>query len=860
VRVVRGTVLEGGTLIPSSASSLFIPGGQRSLEELTAKLEELERGRDLLREEKEAALDAVDNAQVAYAERIAESQSRIDTLNKDVEVHREQMELAQTMLEEKEQLASELRQQLEDAVREEEMRVAQLQEDLAAKCREASNANMELDERDKDVEILEEKLEKVRREFVEHRAEVEAAAAEAAAAAYSRADDEEENDGHEETHTDAAAASTSNAEAAANAAHAAQMAERMAELAEKESQIERLERELGTGRRQLDATRVELEEKDKHSERLRAELERSKAQKGSRVEELEVQLDEKNRSAESLRKQLDDERQSLEVAADKLKTLEEDLANAVESAKSAEEDRDSAHREKEEHEKAGQLAVHEQEKLKSQVELLQKANEKSVSEVEALRAEADKEKKSSLQSAATLAATNAARQAEMEMKIEKMQKEIEFKKREIDAIKSELKDKDQTAKRLKNDLSEAKEDLINYKEKIESEKEQIEAEKEAEALQRVADDDYYDADDIISCASNAEQSYSTAGGTSRGRGILGLFNRSANDCASEDSSVNWEVRAREKDSRIAYLEKSLADNALSISNLKNELVTASSKFKEDESQRRLLIQRLENENQAYSIKLEVLETEFEEIRKRKEAVAVAKSNNSYLSGSDDGSVASSVHSNHSGGSATTGCSTVMTTGGHSMGSMTGVSAVTGASRLTPLERDNRKLKKQKKVYETRIASLQTQLSEIQQIVPELMSKSKSQITKLEAVIETQRQESHEKEQKLEDEIKQLRGQNGQLQAATRSRLQSSDVDRQEEIDHLKMRLEAREATITKLEIMAKSGKSFRKKGGKLLRKKKAKTPGFNNDGDMSILSESSWGTEQQSVSYSVTNDTVFSAM
>ena len=44
------------------ASSLFIQGGQRSLEKLTAKLEELERGRDLLREEKEAALDAVDSA------------------------------------------------------------------------------------------------------------------------------------------------------------------------------------------------------------------------------------------------------------------------------------------------------------------------------------------------------------------------------------------------------------------------------------------------------------------------------------------------------------------------------------------------------------------------------------------------------------------------------------------------------------------------------------------------------------------------------------------------------------------------------------------------------------------------------
>ena len=190
--------------------------------------------------------------------------------------------------------------------------------------------------------------------------------------------------------------------------------------------------------------------------------------------------------------------------------------------------------------------------------------------------------------------------------------------------------------------------------------------------------------------------------------------------------------------------------------------------------------------------------------------------------------------------------------------MTGVSSITGASRLTPLERDNKKLKKQKKVYETRIASLQTQLSEIQQIVPELMSKSKSQITKLEAVIETQRQDAQEKEQALEAEIQKLREQNEALQAATRSRLQSSDVDRQDEIDQLKLRLEAREATIQKLEMLATSGKSFRKKGGKILRKKKKK-PGIGNDGE-SVMSGSSWGTEQQSVAYSVTNDTVFSAL
>lgn len=182
------------------------------------------------------------------------------------------------------------------------------------------------------------------------------------------------------------------------------------------------------------------------------------------------------------------------------------------------------------------------------------------------------------------------------------------------------------------------------------------------------------------------------------------------DVESTGRDVDWEAKAREKDARIVQLEKLLADNALSISNLKNELVTASSKFKDDESQRRLLIQRLENENQAYSIKLEVLETEFEEIRKRKEAVAVAKSNHSFLS--DDGSVASSVHSEQTGNSGGTGVSSAISSG-YSYSSMTGVSAITGASRLTPLERDNKKLKKQKKVYETRIASLQTQLSEIQ---------------------------------------------------------------------------------------------------------------------------------------------------
>lgn len=338
------------------------------------------------------------------------------------------------------------------------------------------------------------------------------------------------------------------------------------------------------------------------------------------------------------------------------------------------------------------------------------------------------------------------------------------------------------------ELQQAKEELI-------ANKRGIEAEKEAEALQRVADRDYFDEDDALSVKSN-----SSAGGSSnRGMGLLGgLFQRSSNDIDLEN--VDWRVKAREKDSRIAQLEKSLADSSLSVCNLRNELVAVTSKFKEDESQRRLLIQRLESENQAYSHKLEVLEAEFDEIR----------------------------------GSAAMGSS------------MTDVTTITGASQQTPLERDNKKLTKQKRVYENRIESLQTQLSEIQLIVPELMSKSKLQIQKLENVIESQRQETKEKEQKLMHEIAQLREQNEQLQVATRSRLQSTDVELQHEIEELRLRLEAREATIKKLEVQASSTGSLRKKGGKTLRKKKKKlVDSSDNDGEISVLSVSTWGTEQQ---------------
>jgi hypothetical protein len=86
--------------------------------------------------------------------------------------------------------------------------------------------------------------------------------------------------------------------------------------------------------------------------------------------------------------------------------------------------------------------------------------------------------------------------------------------------------------------------------------------------------------------------------------------------------------------------------------------------------------------------------------------------------------------------------------------------------------------------------LQTQLSEIQQIVPELMSKSKFQIHKLESAIEMQCQTLQEKEQSLTEEITQLRQQNEQLQVATRSRLQATITEKYSNEDKMSKQIDS----------------------------------------------------------------------
>lgn len=387
-------------------------------EDKAARISELQDQINVLQGEKDAAISEVDSAREAYAVALTEKQEEIDTLNRDVEVHREQMELAQTMLEEKEMLVNELRDQLTELVKDDELRMAAMEEDLAAKTREVSNVSAELDERAKDVLSLEEKLEKTRKEFMEFRADAEQRIADGKSVTSYDDDDTVMSSVGEMQSTMAVSSAT----------HTAYMTE----LAEKETQIERLERELGTNKRSLGAMRVEMEEKDRTAERLKTELERLKSEKGERVEELEKQLDERQKLVESLRKEAEDEKESMVEMSEKLRSTHLLLDKLTEAVESAEQSKQKAESTLQSSKDAEQAAKHEHEKLKSQIDLLQKAKENVDAELSAAIEEAEKEKKSSTQAAATLAATNAARQAENEMKIEKMEKEIDFKKRTYD--------------------------------------------------------------------------------------------------------------------------------------------------------------------------------------------------------------------------------------------------------------------------------------------------------------------------------------------------------------------------------------------------------------------------------------------
>jgi hypothetical protein len=104
----------------------------------------------------------MDDDQKSYFKGIVDCKAQIELLNQEVDVHCKQMESAQTMLEEKEMLASELCDQLEGATKDEELQVREPKENLAAKS--CKNISMELNKRNKYVDTLEDKLTTINRE------------------------------------------------------------------------------------------------------------------------------------------------------------------------------------------------------------------------------------------------------------------------------------------------------------------------------------------------------------------------------------------------------------------------------------------------------------------------------------------------------------------------------------------------------------------------------------------------------------------------------------------------------------------------------------------------------------------------
>ncbi len=375
------------------------------IEALRVLVAEAQKEVEVLREEKEAALAALSDAHTLHDRRAAILEAEINSLNKDVDVHREQMELAQTMLEEKETLASELRTQLEDAMKDEVIQVLKLEKQLASMNRDVNKVTIELVERNNYIAILENKLETARKEFLEHRTEIETTAIVV-----------ERSVGVGDDDVTVQSSST----VPLTAVKSKDVKDHLIMLAEKDSQIDCLEREIRTSKLKVEQLSFELDEKDAHADYLTTELERRKAKMG----EVEAQLDEKNKSLESLRMQLNYENEAFNAMCEKLTKLENDLSIAVDSAEAAEDAHQHATSEMEAAKAARQEAIQVMEKLKILVEQLENRSASAVAEVEILKSENEKERNSSMQAAATLAATNAARQVEMEMTIEKLQKEV----------------------------------------------------------------------------------------------------------------------------------------------------------------------------------------------------------------------------------------------------------------------------------------------------------------------------------------------------------------------------------------------------------------------------------------------------
>jgi chromosome segregation ATPase len=207
-----------------------------------------------------------------------------------------------------------------------------------------SNINIELEERTNDVSRLEDMLAKVRSEFSQQQSTVLANVPKSNVA------------GEKALSLSAVPLLTAN-------------------VAEMELRIERLERELGTSKRQIDAAKIELEEREKASERIRGDMEKLRLEKNARVEELENTIEEKNQNLSKIRLELDVSKQSIEHMKDQLKGVQSELAEAIQAANRAEDANQTATNAFEKSKAAEQAANHTCEKLKTQVELLQKVSD-----------------------------------------------------------------------------------------------------------------------------------------------------------------------------------------------------------------------------------------------------------------------------------------------------------------------------------------------------------------------------------------------------------------------------------------------------------------------------------------------------
>ena len=283
---------------------------------LKGKISELEKEINVLVQDKNDAVKAVEAAKESYDADIAKHQIKIETLVKDNEVN---AELVQSMLDEKESVVVDLRAQLNDIKSEYSISQAKLEEDLARKTREVTNVKVELEERTNDVSRLEDMLTKLRSEATQQ-----------------------------------------------------QVPSSSTNLAEMETKIERMERELATSKRKIEAAQIELSEKDKAADRIRADLEKLRLDKNTRVEELENVIEEKTKSMTDLRQELDESRKLIDSLENQLKGAQLELADAKKAVKEAQNTNQSSTDEIEQSRAAAQAANHTCEKLKTQVELLQK--------------------------------------------------------------------------------------------------------------------------------------------------------------------------------------------------------------------------------------------------------------------------------------------------------------------------------------------------------------------------------------------------------------------------------------------------------------------------------------------------------